>query len=458
MGTGLSRNNISVGAVPYTGTEALGQFKDFDSESFSSAGSGIDLFDANGNRLDAPVRLVGALVSSVDGTATTVPGFAPFFGTSAAAPNAAGLVALLREIAPKADGEQIKQALIDSAKQHPLNGTAAGKFDAQGGWGLIDGVLAASRLDSTIPTARIDVPKQSSGVDSITVRFSEPVTGVDISDFLLTRDGTNVNRFKGNETVTDTGDGKTFTIDNLTSATRDLGTYTLRLRNSGTQIKDSGGHTALGQYTSFDVTLHPPGNLTVEQPGDGKIRLTFKDTNGNGVIYRIERSIHSNFSDSSEKRTYVLSPGSTSFTDSGASTGTLYYYRVRAVRVDDVGKPTGKYGRHRHRDGRDWLERRSLPRSNPGRPLGRLENADRRDRLRQVVRQRLEDRCAQDRPGQHRDVHRRPRHGNVLCLHPVRRASIERDERARPGESWRQDPLHRHHRSDQARRRLGPAQ
>lgn len=338
FGHSLTRSGVSVGAVPASGTAAFGQFKNFINEDFSSAGKGLDLFDENGNRLDEPLVRDGALLSGVDGVTTTVPGFSTFFGTSAAAPNVAALAALLREIdGSDPDPETIVNALVASAKQQPLNGDKAGTLGVQGGFGLVDGVIAASRLDSTIPTARIDVPASSSGVGSITVRFSEPVTGVDVSDFLLTRDGTNANRFRGNETVRDTGDGKTYVIENLKSATQTLGTYTLRLRNSGTEIEDAGGNVSLGQYISFDVTLRAPGDLRVEQLGDGKVRLRFADTNDSEDGYRIERATNPDFTKGINR--FNLSANSTSFSDSTIEPGTAYYYRIRAERGGKYGSP-----------------------------------------------------------------------------------------------------------------------
>ncbi|MFD8500917.1 S8 family serine peptidase [Amycolatopsis sp. NPDC059657] len=53
-------------------------------------------------------------ITAADGTATTVAGFQPFFGTSAAAPHAAAIAALLLSGKPAATPAQIRSALIAS--------------------------------------------------------------------------------------------------------------------------------------------------------------------------------------------------------------------------------------------------------------------------------------------------------------------------------------------------------
>src|SRR5262249_32647740 len=54
-------------------------------------------------------------VAAADGVATSVPGFNPFFGTSAAAPHAAAIAALLKSYNPTLTPVQIRQVLTGSA-------------------------------------------------------------------------------------------------------------------------------------------------------------------------------------------------------------------------------------------------------------------------------------------------------------------------------------------------------
>ena len=69
-------------------------------EGFSSRGPAFRLFDVAGNRLAAPEVRPKPDLAAADGVATSVTGFNPFFGTSAAAPSAAGVAALILSAKP----------------------------------------------------------------------------------------------------------------------------------------------------------------------------------------------------------------------------------------------------------------------------------------------------------------------------------------------------------------------
>lgn len=84
-------------------------------EAFSSRGPKTRLFDAQGNRLAAPLVLAKPQLAAADGVATTVPGFNPFFGTSAATPSAAGIVTLLRATNPDATVNEIYRVMTNPA-------------------------------------------------------------------------------------------------------------------------------------------------------------------------------------------------------------------------------------------------------------------------------------------------------------------------------------------------------
>lgn len=118
----------TVGAVAYGSTAAFGGSNTL--ESFSSVGPGEFLFDAQGNRLASPLQGAGIDYVAPDGSATSV--FNPFYGTSAAAPNAAGVAALMLQNSPNLTPAQVSAALAGSAlaASGPSSGTGAGLIQA----------------------------------------------------------------------------------------------------------------------------------------------------------------------------------------------------------------------------------------------------------------------------------------------------------------------------------------
>ena len=80
-----------------------------------------------------------------DGVTTTVPGFSNFFGTSAAAPHAAGVAALLLDLKPFLTPTQIYKTLENTA----VNVGAPG-FDNDSGFGLIQADAALEALLSQL--------------------------------------------------------------------------------------------------------------------------------------------------------------------------------------------------------------------------------------------------------------------------------------------------------------------
>lgn len=89
-------------------------------EPFSSDGLRRSFFDASGNAI-TPGNFLAASnggivrqkpdITAADGTSTSVPGFARFFGTSAAAPHAGAIAALVKQAAPTATPAQVRNIL-----------------------------------------------------------------------------------------------------------------------------------------------------------------------------------------------------------------------------------------------------------------------------------------------------------------------------------------------------------
>jgi hypothetical protein len=127
-------------------------------ESFSSRGPSVSrLFSPAGAPLPSPDVRAKPDIAGADGVATTTdfdvgtPDLNPFFGTSAAAPSAAGVGALLLSAKPSLSVDQLYAILRDP--RGATNCTAAGFPDADCGFGFIraDGKLAMV-LDSSPPS------------------------------------------------------------------------------------------------------------------------------------------------------------------------------------------------------------------------------------------------------------------------------------------------------------------
>ncbi|MCS7237716.1 MAG: S8 family serine peptidase, partial [Thermoguttaceae bacterium] len=127
---------------------------------YSSAGGVPILFDFAGNPLPAPeIRQTPDAVAP-DGVNTTFfgwdyegDGLPNFFGTSAAAPHAAALAALLRQAAPALTPAQIYAAMENSAIDM---GPAGYEFDS--GWGLIEAFGALLETGASVPIYFIGTP------------------------------------------------------------------------------------------------------------------------------------------------------------------------------------------------------------------------------------------------------------------------------------------------------------
>ncbi|WP_410627754.1 S8 family serine peptidase [Amycolatopsis sp. cmx-8-4] len=108
-------------------------------ERFSSDGKRHLFYNADGTAITAGnVSSTGGTtrnkpdITAADGVSTSVTGFQPFFGTSAAAPHAAAIAALLLSGKPTATPAQIRSALVSSAIDLGTPG-----FDTVTGNGLI---------------------------------------------------------------------------------------------------------------------------------------------------------------------------------------------------------------------------------------------------------------------------------------------------------------------------------
>ena len=119
-------------------------------EGFSSVGPVTRLFDKDGNPLAAPEVRQKPNLAAPDDVSTSVPGFAPFFGTSAAAPAAAGTAALIRSAKPAMPVDEVYAIMTDSANTLDCPALGNPDIDCGAGFLLADRAVAMA-LDPTPP-------------------------------------------------------------------------------------------------------------------------------------------------------------------------------------------------------------------------------------------------------------------------------------------------------------------
>lgn len=194
VGHNAGASTIGVGATPWWATAPYLNQSPLASETYSSFGPNIQIRDAFGNLLSAPLTIQNPTITAPDGgntsffgqvidttklppqTSTNLSQNLPsFFGTSSAAPNAAGVAALMLQQVPNLTPAQIKAGLIASATG--MNGAATGTWNAQAGYGEINAVAAVAAVNvlTVSSTTPANLSTVSSSPSYITVNFSKPV-------------------------------------------------------------------------------------------------------------------------------------------------------------------------------------------------------------------------------------------------------------------------------------------
>lgn len=260
VGHGAAAGAISVGAVYFEQAPPYSSVVPIPSEPFVSSGPVVYAFDANGQRLPSPLYLDKPDVSGVDGinssffgefTASDPTGLPQFFGTSAAAGNVAGVVALIEQFRPRVTQGQILSALKWSAT--PLNGAPRAVWTSQGGFGLISATRALEYFapPAVTPTAHFApiAPTQKAPISKAALIFNEPVIGLSPGDFSLSRNGMNV-PMNGLQLSVDTT-GTVVTLSGLYPLTSGLGDYTLSLKGAGSGVSGAGVPLRVGASVSW---------------------------------------------------------------------------------------------------------------------------------------------------------------------------------------------------------------
>ncbi|GEM_PF-1324780 len=163
---------IATGAADYRRTPVYNGASTATIEGFSSAGGTPILFTTSGQRISAVLREKPE-ITAVDGGNTTFfgsdadgDGFRNFFGTSAAAPHAAAVAALMQErssipLTPDKTTSILKQTALDM--DDPLTPGFDTGFDTGTGYGFIQADQAVL-MSNTPPTVVNAIPPQSATV------------------------------------------------------------------------------------------------------------------------------------------------------------------------------------------------------------------------------------------------------------------------------------------------------
>ena len=127
-------------------------------ELFSTDGHRRIFYNPNGTRLRGGVTFASGggefrpkpEVTAADGVQTNTPGFQPFFGTSAAAPHAAGIAALMKSAVPSNGAWRIRSSMINTAID--IEGPG---HDRDSGAGIVD-TMAALQASGAKPAVFLE--------------------------------------------------------------------------------------------------------------------------------------------------------------------------------------------------------------------------------------------------------------------------------------------------------------
>ena len=240
-------------------------------EPFSSAGGTPILFDTDGNRLAEPEIRQKPEIVAPDGTNTTFfppfpgqdvegDGFPNFFGTSAAAPHAAAVAALMLEAVPGTSPDIIYETLEQTAldMDDPFTPGFDEGFDFASGFGLIQATAAIEQLLNSSS----DEPN-----DTIPQAINTNLSSANPGNFLLS------NLIGNNPNVASTDDvdiyklqldaGDRVTIDIDASELGSTLDPILRLFDSaGNEVAVSDDTPAPGEFPTFDSFIEFTASVT----------------------------------------------------------------------------------------------------------------------------------------------------------------------------------------------------
>ena len=187
------------------------------------------------------------------GGASTGPTYSGYTGTSAAAPQVAGVLALIKSMIPGLPPTEMPVFISSYGRPHPVGGACGSGqggvpfFYQQCGAGLLDATLAVRAAALVAPPVILVQPQNASVLEGQTATFSVDATGAERIQYQWFRNGVPI---PGATSASYTTPALTFATDNGT-------TYLVFLRND------------VGTATSASATLAVAGAAGVPPPTGG---------------------------------------------------------------------------------------------------------------------------------------------------------------------------------------------
>ncbi len=301
-GNGLAAGAISVGAVYYEDSPKLGGAADV--EDFSSYGKAYLTHDRSGNPI-TPVVSYGAEIAGVDGLNTTFFGFdwdsdghPNFFGTSAAAPSVAAVVALMLQKNPTLTRKQVLD-ILQATAYNAVSYADESAVDPVSGAGLVNASAALAAVPDMLAVTQFSPADGATSVATyanIALSFSDVIQRGGGAIRIVANSPTGSVR-ESFDVATSTRlqfNGNTLTIDptlNLAGKTRyyvtfDAGSVTDLSGNSYAGTTSYDFQTADADTSAPKVSSYSPADGSTGLATHANIALTFNEAiqRGTGTI------------------------------------------------------------------------------------------------------------------------------------------------------------------------------
>jgi hypothetical protein len=372
FGHNQSANGLGVAAASYQQTPAFGTNPAV-AQSFTSLGGTPILFDTAGNRLATPIIRNQPAITAPDGVDTTFfgqdsdgNGKPNFFGTSAAAPSAAGVAALIRQAAPSATNTQVYNALKTTALDMNTPG-----YDLLTGYGLIQADAAIATLNYAPTNLTLSnntiAETQAIGTAIGTFTSTDPDTGNSFTYSLVTGTGATDNSLfsiTNNQLKTNSVfDYETKNSYNIRVKTTDQGglSFEKQLTIGVTDVNETPTNLTLSNSTVSENQILGTviGNFTTTDPDTGNT-FTYSLVTGTGATDNSLFAITNNqlttntVFDYETKNSYSVRVKTT-------DQGGLSYEKELTIGVNDLNEITGNPSINNGRTpivgtaGSDWI-------------------------------------------------------------------------------------------------------